>query len=118
MDLVTHEAKKFFNLLLKRNGYVLKQLYSPLVVHTALEHEGLESLARSCITRHRVHHYLGSTDDQWRLFEKEPPRRVKPLLHTYRVLFTGLHLMRTGEADLRRFDEGHGLPRLPDVIAR
>ncbi|WP_241760418.1 DNA polymerase beta superfamily protein, partial [Anaplasma marginale] len=27
IDLVTHDAKKFFNLLLKRNGYVLEQLY-------------------------------------------------------------------------------------------
>ena len=26
IDLVTHEAKKFFGLLLKRNGYVLEQL--------------------------------------------------------------------------------------------
>ena len=32
IDLVTHDAKKFFHLLLKRNGYVLEQLYSPLIV--------------------------------------------------------------------------------------
>jgi predicted nucleotidyltransferase len=30
MDLVTHDILKFFRLLLKRNGYVLEQLYSPL----------------------------------------------------------------------------------------
>src|SRR5205814_3041664 len=34
LDLVTHDARKFFLLLLKKNGYVLEQLYSPLVVHT------------------------------------------------------------------------------------
>jgi len=33
IDLVTHDAKKFFGLLLKKNGYVLEQLYSPLVVY-------------------------------------------------------------------------------------
>src|SRR5437870_8408152 len=38
MDLVTHDVKKFFALLLKKNGYVLEQLYSPLVLHTTLEH--------------------------------------------------------------------------------
>src|SRR6185503_3326165 len=33
LDLVTHdEAKKFFGLLLRRNGYVLEQLFSPLIV--------------------------------------------------------------------------------------
>jgi predicted nucleotidyltransferase len=30
LDLVTHDALKFFNLMLKRNGYVLEQLYSRL----------------------------------------------------------------------------------------
>ena len=34
MDIVSHDAKKFFGLLLKKNGYVLEQLYSPLIVHT------------------------------------------------------------------------------------
>src|SRR5947207_5148143 len=32
LDLVTHDAKKFFGLVLKRNGYVLEQIFSPLVV--------------------------------------------------------------------------------------
>src|ERR1035437_9870080 len=31
MDLVTQDARKFFLLMLKKNGYVLEQLYSPLV---------------------------------------------------------------------------------------
>src|ERR1019366_4706675 len=39
LDLVTHDAKKFFGLLLKKNGYVLEQLYSPLIVHTTEEHD-------------------------------------------------------------------------------
>src|SRR5437667_4451299 len=28
LDLVTHDIKKFFKLLLKKNGYVLEQLFS------------------------------------------------------------------------------------------
>ncbi len=39
LDLVTHDAMMFFGLLLKKNGYVLEQVYSPLVVHTTPEHE-------------------------------------------------------------------------------
>ena len=107
LDLVTHDARKFFGLLLKKNGYVLEQLYSPLVVHTTPEHEELKAIAEGCITRHHSHHYFGFAETQWRLFEKESPRRVKPLLYTYRVLLTGIHLMRTGEveANLVRLNE-------------
>src|SRR4030095_2405602 len=32
MDLVTHDLKKYFGLVLKKNGYVLEQIFSPLVV--------------------------------------------------------------------------------------
>src|SRR3954453_15958070 len=39
LDLGTHDVKKFFGLLLKKNGYVLEQLFSPLVVHTVPQHE-------------------------------------------------------------------------------
>src|SRR5260370_6684173 len=44
MDIVSHDVKKFFGLLLKKNGYVLEQLYSPLVVHTTPEHAELKSI--------------------------------------------------------------------------
>src|SRR5262249_19052729 len=99
IDLVTHEAAKFFRLMLRKNGYVLEQLYSPLVLHTTPEHTELQVIGAGCITRHHVHHYLGFAETQWKLFEKESPPRVKPLLYVYRVLLTGIHLMRTGEVE-------------------
>lgn len=120
LDLVTHDVQKFFGLLLKANGYVLEQLYSPLVIHTTPEHEELKSIAESCITRHHAHHYLGFAENQWRLFEKEEPPRVKPLLYVFRVLLTGIHLMRTGtvEANLNRLNEEYELPYIPELIER
>src|SRR3982751_3123432 len=120
VDLVTHDARKFFRLLLKKNGYVLEQLYSPLVVRTTPEHEELKALCRGCITRHHSHHYLGFAETQWRLFDKERPRRVKPLLYLYRVLLTGIHLLRTGEveANLVRLNEEARLGHVDDLIAR
>lgn len=120
IDLVTHDAKKFFGLLLKKNGYVLEQLYSPLVVRTSPEHEELKELARGCVTRHHSHHYFGFAETQWKLFDKERPRRVKPLLYVFRVLLTGIHLMRTGvvEANLRLLNEEFKLAYVPDLIAR
>src|SRR3989441_10573123 len=39
MDIVSHDVRKFFGLLLRKNGYVLEQLFSPLIVHTTPEHE-------------------------------------------------------------------------------
>lgn len=120
LDLVTHDARKFFGLLLKKNGYVLEQLYSPLVVHSTPEHEELKVIARGCVTRFHAHHYLGFAETQWRLFDKERPRRVKPLLYVYRVLLTGIHLMRTGEveADLVRLNAEARLAHVDDLIAR
>jgi predicted nucleotidyltransferase len=119
LDLVTHDARKFFGLLLKRNGYVLEQLYSPIVVHGTAEHEELKLIAKGCLTRHHSHHYLGFAATQWALFEKEYPPRVKPLLYAYRVLLTGIHLMRTGEieANLARLNDEFHLSYLPELIA-
>ena len=147
MDIVTHDVKKFFGLLLKKNGYVLEQLFSPLVVHTTPEHEELKAICCSTacrsrgdeahsksgkgqslltssptgvITKHHSHHYFGFAETQWKLFEKEWPRRVKPLLYVYRVLLTGIHLMRTGriEANLVTLNEEFRLPYIADLVAR
>jgi predicted nucleotidyltransferase len=120
LDLVTHDVRKFFGLLLKRNGYVLEQLYSPLVVHTSPEHQELKEIAKRCITRHHSHHYLGFAATQWELFDKEQPRRIKPLLYTYRVLLTGIHLMGTGEveANLLHLNDEFRLSGISELIAR
>ncbi|MCM2370271.1 nucleotidyltransferase domain-containing protein [Aporhodopirellula aestuarii] len=119
IDLVTHDAQKFFTLMGRRNGYVLEQVFSPLVVFTTPEHDELKTIAVGCITRHHAHHYLGFAATQWKLFRKESPPRVKPLLYVYRVLLTGIHLMQTGvvEANLVLLNEDAKLPYLNDLIA-
>lgn len=118
IDLVTHDARKFFGLMLKKNGYVMEQVLSPLVLHTSPEHEELKVIAADCLTRHHAHHYFGFAETQWKLFAKESPPRVKPLLYVYRVLLTGIHLMRTGvvEANLVRLNEWAKLPYIPELI--
>jgi len=141
MDIVSHDVKKFFGLLLKKNGYVLEQLFSPLIVQTTPEHEELKGICgRGCesahlssenqrrltsastgvITKHHAHHYFGFAETQWKLFLKESPRRVKPLLYVYRVLLTGIHLMRTGviEANVVTLNEEFQLPYIKDLVAR
>jgi predicted nucleotidyltransferase len=149
MDIVSHDVRKFFGLLLKKNGYVLEQLFSPLIVHTTPEHAELKEICRArlkarssrgnearsspgisqsllasaatgVITTHHSHHYFGFAETQWKLFLKESPRRVKPLLYVYRVLLTGIHLMRTGEveANLVTLNEEFRLPYIADLVAR
>ncbi|GAA5010974.1 nucleotidyltransferase domain-containing protein [Streptomyces siamensis] len=119
MDLVTHDLRKFVRLMLRRNGYVLEQLLSPLVVHTTEAHRELVSLAPGVLTRHHAHHYRGFAATQWRLFERTG--ELKPLLYTFRVLLTGVHLMRSGEVQAHLPTlvgcVAEAPARLPDLIA-
>ena len=117
LDVVTHELAKFCRLLLGRNGYVLEQLLSPLVVTTSPLHEELVAAAPGCLTRHHAHHYLGFARTQWALFERTG--ELKPALYTLRVLLTGRHLMYSGEmvCDLERLAAGMDLPYVPELIA-
>ena len=120
IDLVTHDVRKFFSLMLRKNGYVLEQLLSPLIIQTSSEHRELVSLAPGCLTKYHAHHYLGFAATQWKLFQKDDPPRVKPLLYVYRVLLTGIHLMQTGEieANLVTLNERFRLPYIPELIER
>ena len=120
MDIVSHDVRKFFKLLLKKNGYVLEQLFSPLIVHTTPGHAELKDLAHSCITKHHSHHYFGFAETQWKLFLKESPHRAKPLLYVYRVLLAGIHLIRTGEveANLVTLNQEFRLPYIAELVAR
>ncbi len=118
MDLVTHDIKKFIRLMLKRNGYVLEQLLSPILVFTTPAHAALKELAEGCLTRYHAHHYLGFSANQWQLYRKQAQPRVKPLLYVYRTLLTGIFLMEHGqlEANLIRLNEYFQLPFLANLI--
>jgi len=105
IDLVTHDLAKFCHLLLRRNGYVLEQLLSPLVVVSGETHAELVALAPGCLTRHHAHHYRGFARTQQRLHARTG--ELKPLLYAFRTLLTGIHLMRTGEL----------VPHLPTLAA-
>ena len=115
LDVVSHDLLKFSRLLTSRNGYVLEQLLSPLVVLTSPVHEALVSLAPGLITRHHAHHYLGFAATQERLHQRTG--ELKPALYTLRVLLTGIHLMRTGTLATDLGVIGSGLPYVPDLIA-
>jgi uncharacterized protein len=120
IDLVTHDIRKFFQLLIKNNGYVLEQVMSPLVVASSPEFEQLKTLAPRTITRHHHHHFRNFGQNQWDLVIRNGKPTVKGLLYTYRVLLAGTHLMRTGEVEsnLVTLNQTFKLSYIDDLIAR
>ena len=120
VELVSHEVGKYLRLLVRNNGYILEQVFSPIVVLGQEFLDELRPLARRCVTRHHYHHYRGFYATQRKLIEKEEPKRVKPVLYAYRVLMTGIHLLRSGEveANLLRLNEHFGFGFLDELIAR
>lgn len=119
VELVSHDIGKYLRLLAKNNGYVLEQIYSPLVVCGADFLAKLRPLAQRCITKHHYHHYRGFLATQRKMLEKQEPKEVKTLLYAYRVLLSGIHLLRTGEVDahLPRLADQQGLAFIPELIA-
>lgn len=124
MDLVSHDIRKFFKLLLGRNGNALECLFSPLVIQTGQIHDEMKDVAKQCLCTAYAYHYIGFAFRQWTLFCKESPKQVKSLLYVFRVLLTGLHLMRTGEveANIWRLQDAckleYPVPFLNDLIAQ
>ena len=119
LDWVAHDLRKFARMMTSHNGYVLEQLYSPLVVVATPAHEELMALGRGCVTRPLVRHYLGfARGRRERLREPEPT--VKHALYAYRVLLTGIHAMRTGEivAHVGVLNERFGLAAIDELVAR
>lgn len=119
LDWVAHDIRKFARLMTNHNGYVLEQLYSPLVVIETPALAELRELGRGCATRPTVRHYLGfASGRRKRLAEPEPT--VKHLLYAYRVLLTGIHLMQTGEvvANLPALNERFESPEVDELMAR
>jgi predicted nucleotidyltransferase len=120
VEWVSHDLGKYLHLLVKNNGYVLEQIFSPLVVLGQAFLDELRPLARRCITRHHYHHYRGFLATQRKLLEKQEPKVVKSVLYAYRMLLTGIHLLRTGvvEANLPRLAGLHEQPFLEGLIAQ
>jgi hypothetical protein len=119
LDWVAHDIRKFARLMTNHNGYVLEQLFSPLVVLSTPAHEELIALGKGCVTKPTVRHYRGfARGRRKRLAEPDPT--VKHLLYAYRVLLTGIHLMETGEviANIQVLNERFRFAEIDELVAR
>jgi len=119
LDWVAHDIRKFARLMTNHNGYVLEQLFSPLVVLTTPAYEELIAIGKGCVTRPTVRHYQGfARGRRKRLTEPEPT--VKHLLYAYRVLLTGIHLMQTGDvvANIQVLNERFRFSEIDELVLR
>lgn len=120
VELVGHEIGKYLRLLCRHNGYVLEQIFSPLIVLGQGFLDRLRPLARRCITRGCYRHYRGFLRAQLKLLEKEEVKKAKSLLYAYRVVLTGIHLLRTGavQANVIELNREFRLSFLDELIAK
>lgn len=119
LDWVAHDIRKFARMMLNHNGYVLEQLYSPLVVYSTPAYTELLEHGKGCVTRPTVRHCLGfARGRRQRLAAPEPT--VKHLLYAYRVLLTGIHLMQTGEvlSNIIILNERFRIKAIDELVAR
>lgn len=118
--LATQDALKFFTLLTKRNGYVLEQLYSPLIVETSAWHEELKHIGRACATRWHYQYYLGFAEAEWKCLGEEEAPKARHLLFVFRALLEGIHLMltRSVESNLVVLNDEYRLPYVTELLAR
>ena len=119
LDWVAHDLSKFARLMTRRNGYVLEQLFSPLVVHGGSWLDELRAIGKGCVIRHLYHHYDGFASNQRELLDGGD-ETVKRLLYCYRVLLTGIHVLRDGaiESNLSVLNEEQRLPGIADLVSR
>ena len=119
VDVVSHEVGKYLRLLVKNNGYILEQIFSPIVVMGQEFLERIRPLAQRCVTRNHYYHYRGFFANQRKMIEKDSSVSIKSVLYAYRVLATGIHLMNTGEikTDLNELAVELEIPDIPTLIA-
>ena len=119
-DVQTQDIEKHFQLLLRRNGNALEQLFSPHPVRTTPEHQEVMDIARSCVTKGHFGHYAGMANQMTMRIEKEGGPTTKTALHLYRTLLTGARLMERGEVEthLPTMAREAGLPFVEELIAR
>lgn len=118
VDWVAHDVLKFVSLMTKRNGYVLEQLYSPLVVHGGSWLEELRALGRCSVVRPLYFHYRGFYHNQQKVLAADEVT-AKAVLYAYRVLLTGIEVLRRGQiqAHLPSLLEEHPQPKVDTLMA-
>ncbi len=120
VDFVAHDLRKFARMMIRHNGYVLEQLFSPLVVAGGQAFEALREMGHRCLTRGLHRHYRGFAHSRRKLLRESDRPTVKHLLYAYRVYLTGIRVLRGGgiESNITVLNEAFNLPQIPELVDR
>ena len=106
-EMVTHELRRFMELLIKNAGNLLEQVLSPHVIFTSAAHELMRAVAPEVLSQRHLRHYLGFANSQIILMTRRPDKETKIFLYIFRTLMTGIVAAREGviEANLQHLVE-------------
>lgn len=116
LDMVAWEIEKFLTHLLKHNGNMVELLLTPDPLYGAWgAGSALRNWAPRFLTQALAPYYRGYAQSQFKRAQHQI-RTGKGILYTYREMYAGLWLMKTGElvfpwAELREKVEGEGIYR-------
>jgi len=98
---VVWEIEKFVRLALQANPNFLETLWSPVVLHADDAGRELRDLRGAFLSRHLFKTYSGYVLSQFRLMQRGHERagifKAKHAMHLIRLLYSGIHAVRTGE---------------------
>ncbi len=101
IEEVDWELEKFLRLALQANPNLLEALWSPLILHADETGQELRSIRQAFLSRHLFKTYSGYVLSQFRLmkdgYAKKGEYRAKHAMHLIRLLYSGIHAVRTGE---------------------
>jgi len=95
VDIVSHSLLKYLHLITKQpNGYILEQMFSPLLVVQTPMFEDLKELAKLTFCKELKHHFGGFFKNQTRLLNKEVGKEIKLTLYQARILCSSIYMAR------------------------
>lgn len=114
LDFVGWEAEKFMRHLVSHNGNFIEMLLTPEpFVRYGTEGHALREIGKRLVTKELYRYYRGYAYGQFKRAQSQI-RTGKGAIYTYREMYAGIWLMRTGElvfpwAELREKVEGSGV---------
>jgi predicted nucleotidyltransferase len=120
VKLISYEIWEYLWRLAKHDLYTLEQVFSPRVVLGKEFLDQLRPLAARCISRHCYHDFCKDLDAQLQRLEKESIKRIAILLPAYRIVLTGIHLLRTGQyqVNLTELNQQFNLTCINELMRR
>ena len=99
VEEVDWELEKYLRLALQANPNVLETLWSPIVLFADEIGNELRSLRDAFLSRHLYKTYSGYVLSQFRLMQRQYDQkgtyRAKHAMHLIRLLYSGIHALRT-----------------------